>query len=529
MKDIKFSVVIPTKNRAKTLKYCLKTCLNQNYDNYEIIVSDNNSIDNTKEIVDSFNSDKIKYFKTDEPLFMTHNFEFAISKISGEYVIVLGDDDALHFHSLNLLNELINITNFKVIRWELNNYAWPDYLLPDLANYTLLRKVGKARIVNGMDVIKKVVNFEVRYHHMPMLYMNSVVSVDIINKLYNKTKKIFDSCSPDVYSGFVISGLCKEFLSIDFPLSVGGSSGKSNGMAHVSLIDKNEVAKDFNELIKKVQFEKKYIFPDIIGSESVAVEDAFNYFCENLAIKDKSLFLNYKKYILKVVEEIKGCCGYNFNGKGKVNFNESISYMYTSLNNNVELKKWFEENILGNYIKNNELKYYDFSKKFIPNMRDNLIEIDASRFGIKDIYEVAELAENLLAYTDKTKEYMKKWNKVKKAIDKICNNLSNENIGIYGTGGHAEIIVNLINYFYSDKSIKFYFFDSSKSKMSSNFLGNTVYSPEDINDLELDKIVIASYTYQDEIYDTLKLLLDDSNNIIKLYEEDEEFYFDILA
>ena len=43
MNHIKFSVVIPTRERAETLQHCLRTCLVQNFDDYEVVVSDNGS------------------------------------------------------------------------------------------------------------------------------------------------------------------------------------------------------------------------------------------------------------------------------------------------------------------------------------------------------------------------------------------------------------------------------------------------------------------------------------------------------
>ena len=52
-----FSIVIPTRNRADTLKYTIKTILNQDFQDYEIIICNNNSVDDTEEIVKKF-SDK---------------------------------------------------------------------------------------------------------------------------------------------------------------------------------------------------------------------------------------------------------------------------------------------------------------------------------------------------------------------------------------------------------------------------------------------------------------------------------------
>ncbi|MFC2016527.1 glycosyltransferase family A protein [Chloroflexota bacterium] len=48
-----FTVVIPTRERYDTLGHALHTCVIQNYDNLEIIVSDNFRQDHTPEIVES--------------------------------------------------------------------------------------------------------------------------------------------------------------------------------------------------------------------------------------------------------------------------------------------------------------------------------------------------------------------------------------------------------------------------------------------------------------------------------------------
>lgn len=57
------SIVIPTYNRAHLIKKSLKSVLNQTYQNFEIIVVDDGSTDNTQEILESFNENRIKYIK----------------------------------------------------------------------------------------------------------------------------------------------------------------------------------------------------------------------------------------------------------------------------------------------------------------------------------------------------------------------------------------------------------------------------------------------------------------------------------
>ena len=59
----KVSVVVPAYNRAKVLKYSVESVLEQTYQNFEIVVVDDGSTDNTEEVIKSFNDGRIRYIK----------------------------------------------------------------------------------------------------------------------------------------------------------------------------------------------------------------------------------------------------------------------------------------------------------------------------------------------------------------------------------------------------------------------------------------------------------------------------------
>lgn len=56
---MKVSVVIPTYNRAEFLKRAIESVLKQTFQDFELIIVDDGSTDKTKEVVNSFHSDKI--------------------------------------------------------------------------------------------------------------------------------------------------------------------------------------------------------------------------------------------------------------------------------------------------------------------------------------------------------------------------------------------------------------------------------------------------------------------------------------
>ncbi|URZ16001.1 glycosyltransferase family 2 protein [Clostridium felsineum] len=523
MDNVKFTILIPTRNRAETLKYCLMTCINQNYDNYEIIVSDNCSSDNTREVIESLNCNKIKYYKTKELLPMTKNYQFALEKVKGEYVICLGDDDGLHFHALELLNKVIKLVKAPVIHWDLNYYSWPNYLLNNLANYLQLKKIKKSEFFCGEEKIKKVLNFEERYDVLPMLYMNSAIKVDFIRGIEKKNVKVFDSCAPDVYSGLVIAYYAKYFFYLGFPVSIAGSSKKSNGMGSITLIEGNSVTKEFSMLNEKFGIRYYSSFDKIRFSETLAVEDSMNHALSNFLPRNNKFNIDYKALISRLVEDVRHCCGY-YSEDGEKIFKETLTYVYDVIKSKFDddIKVFFENEILK---KLKPIEYYDFNEKFFPDFNDKYLVIDAKNFEATNIFEIAKLSENILGYKLRVDEYEKKLKKVIKAVNKIC---TNNNIGIYGANTHGKVVLKLIEYICDIKDYNIYFFDSDKNKWGTKIEEYTINNPELIKKMNIDKVVICSYTYQEEIYKTLKELIDDSK-IMKLYTSDEEFYFDILV
>ena len=58
------SVIIPTYNRAEPfLRKAIHSVISQTYSNWQLIIVDNNSIDNTDHVVKSFNDSRIKFLK----------------------------------------------------------------------------------------------------------------------------------------------------------------------------------------------------------------------------------------------------------------------------------------------------------------------------------------------------------------------------------------------------------------------------------------------------------------------------------
>jgi glycosyltransferase involved in cell wall biosynthesis len=89
----KVSIIMPTHNRCDLLKNAIDSILNQTYKNYEIIIVDDASTDNTEEYINSLNLDKLVYIKNKESKGASKSRSIGIRNATGQFIAFLDDDD----------------------------------------------------------------------------------------------------------------------------------------------------------------------------------------------------------------------------------------------------------------------------------------------------------------------------------------------------------------------------------------------------------------------------------------------------
>lgn len=96
-----FSVVIPTYNRAAFIEATLQSVLAQTYRNYEIIVVDNCSTDNTDEVLERFiRAGQIRLIKHEQNYERARSRNTGMAAASGDYVTLLDSDDFMYPNNL---------------------------------------------------------------------------------------------------------------------------------------------------------------------------------------------------------------------------------------------------------------------------------------------------------------------------------------------------------------------------------------------------------------------------------------------
>lgn len=108
-----FSVVIPTYNRAKHLTTSLNAILKQEFSDFEVLIIDDGSVDETRAVVAKIagENSRIKYFyKENEERSIARNY--GIMKAIGKYVGFLDSDDLVYPNHLKVAYDLLNRNNF---------------------------------------------------------------------------------------------------------------------------------------------------------------------------------------------------------------------------------------------------------------------------------------------------------------------------------------------------------------------------------------------------------------------------------
>ncbi len=139
MRTPKVSVILPTYNRASYLDRAISSVLNQSYSDFELIIVDDASKDNTEEVVKSFDDERIIYIKNEKNLGGAGARNVGIRRAVGEYIAFQDSDDEWHPEKLKIQMEVF------------------EKVEPDVAVvYTaFVRKVGDKEFIVPPPSVKK--------------------------------------------------------------------------------------------------------------------------------------------------------------------------------------------------------------------------------------------------------------------------------------------------------------------------------------------------------------------------------------
>jgi len=261
-----FSIVIPTKNRPFLLKDTIKSILFQNFENYELIVSDNSTNDETEQLVSNFlNCKQLKYLHPRVEMNMPTHFEWATKQALGKYVLLFTDRSVLIQGALRKLSDLIK--NYK----DIQVIIYPWLMFDEKRGIFCGSKLPKIKTVFRMssEIIPSFLKEPENLYNMPR-DLNSCYSAEIAKKIRNKFGALFMPINPDFTFSFLILSQVDKVLYINTPLFISQGLTMSTSNTFNSYLKSLEVSDPFYHVPLKIPLFMNTVFEDFLRIQELA-------------------------------------------------------------------------------------------------------------------------------------------------------------------------------------------------------------------------------------------------------------------
>lgn len=231
------SIVVPTCDRPDTLEVCLRTLLQQPNVDVEIVIQDNASDERTAAIIAASTDPRIVYHRTDERISMRNNFEDGVAAATGDYICIIGDDDAFCAGALDWLVMMLKEHRPLALRWNLAAYYWPSLSDANLGYFHLHydQFYGGWEWGDARDVCQTMLDGTMEGLWQSLQIYHGVVSRELCEETKAKTGgTLFQYHIPDVYvhTALLLTAGEREsrrYINVKHPVSIYGISGHSNG------------------------------------------------------------------------------------------------------------------------------------------------------------------------------------------------------------------------------------------------------------------------------------------------------------
>lgn len=205
----KFSLIIPAYNVEKYIKKCLDSVLNQTYNNYEIIIINDGSTDNTSKILESYKSNKKIKIINQENKGLSSARNTGVSNAKGDYILFIDSDDFIEKELLETLNKTIkdeDLIRFQIRTLDETNKIIKEYKEETFNNLNGIEAFNKLSKYNLVELavcyaykketfLKNNYRFEEKTYHedfglIPYIIISSkkVTSINYIGYNYLQRK-----------------------------------------------------------------------------------------------------------------------------------------------------------------------------------------------------------------------------------------------------------------------------------------------------------------------------------------------------
>ena len=406
-----YSIVIPVRNNAESLKYTLRTCLQIEYDGkYEIIVSDNSDPEelSVEQLCNEFNDKRIKYYRTPFVLSLPKSFEFAFMQTNGDFILSIGADDGIFPWCLNVLSELQkNMDECEIIKWKRGFYAWPgfNYGQQNLLQIPYPKSPTSIEysIKSGEDILRDTLaDVERNLYNLPLLYINSGFKRSYLKTLMNKTGRLWDTASQDVPMGTISVIVNHKIMCTEMPLTIAGMMTKSIGyqsrMVHDSLIKKSAIIKgghSVNCLGAYATWNVEGVVPNVSVDITLFYAALIRMYALKMIDEHELKAINWRELYIKLI---------NYASVQDISFENFMSEIRYSAKKLQGGMSGFVDDLYEQLIvpvpKNNIEHKMERTYPVGFYSESNILNIDGSEFNIKNIEEAVHFSSKLLHICD---------------------------------------------------------------------------------------------------------------------------------
>lgn len=169
-----FTIATITYNSGKWLKQTIESVLSSSYEDFEFLISDDCSTDDTWEIVNQYTDQRIRSWRNNQNLGEYANRNKVLEQAKGKYILFIDGDDILYKLTLSNLAEYVSYFPEAGMVWGIEDIYYPNVVFPYLFEpkdlmrflYTIKSTVGYtgfAEILFKTEVLRKAGGFSTQY------------------------------------------------------------------------------------------------------------------------------------------------------------------------------------------------------------------------------------------------------------------------------------------------------------------------------------------------------------------------------
>jgi glycosyltransferase involved in cell wall biosynthesis len=238
---LKYSILLPTRNRLEYLKLAVESVLRQDVRDWQLVVSDNRSEQDVEGYVASVGDPRIVYRRTERLVPVTENWNRALAHSEGEYIVMLGDDDALLGNYLRRMEELtqeFNDPDLIYTKALLFTYpgvdpAHPGGYLMDYGEAEFFEGASRPFVLDharAVDLVRAAMSFRLRYDYNAQFAVISRRLIDSVCEFGD----FYQSSFPDFYSMNAAFLRARRIVVDPSPKVVIGVTPKSYGYFQIN-------------------------------------------------------------------------------------------------------------------------------------------------------------------------------------------------------------------------------------------------------------------------------------------------------